>query len=250
MRPWVHVHERVERNLMAVLAGGRDQRAANIAQTPHAVGRVGELLLLAAIGSRPDRWAALLGRRPPGDVAVVGSGSEHTVVLRGRHVEKIHRRSVFMSAEEQVALARETARLHAVQSSYLGDLAVGQTTAVAEHPLNRDLLAVVSCQPWVAYERIGVFRAHGPSIDHAGLESNLERLAWLAAALHHVAVIGLRMHAETGLLLDCTGMDNIVVAAGSERLVCLDGVPIATRSEVDTTRILGQLDALRRATGR
>ena len=205
--------------------------------------------MLRMVAVRPERVLRWLDRSIPDDVRVVGSGSAHTVIERYGHVEKIHRRSAFLSSSEQSALAEQFVDLHNEQTRYVGDAVVPQTTTVAPHPLRDGLNVVVSRQPLVDFERLDIFRAHEPTIDRARLETAAERDPWLRAALRRVAQAGLKMHSRTGLLLDCSGMDNIVVATtGRRRLVCLDGLPISTGNRVDTRRILGQLNSVLSAT--
>ena len=248
---WGHlVRNHVERNLACILAGNTPERRANIQQTPSPAARRLDGALLTWLERHPRRAAKWIGMDIPPGMRFVGAGSENTVIRVGEDVLKIHRASADRDAAARDAMADQHNELHTVLRSYLGETVLQQRTDVASHPFRRGVRVVISHQPWIVFEPLSFFPAHLPSIDSARLHHEMNDRPFLAAALHELASRGLLMHAETGLLLDTSGADNLVVVhtdTGPE-LKCLDGLPIHTGKPHDTARILGQLRHLQELT--
>jgi len=250
IEPAFLLHDRIERNHASCMAGQYDVRREYVAQIPNRIGRTLELQLLEVINVHPEATARLLGRHLTGTLEYAGGGSLHTVVREGDSVTKINRRSAFMvEAERQAQCERHSAQ-HQLLKQHLGGYVLAQEFRVDTHLLNRKQRAVISEQPVVAFEDLQLFPAHKPRIDLAALEAVKQQHPGVESALRDLALGGSRLYEDTGMLVDTSGLSNIVLApqATETGLLCLDGLPIAEPNKSDVSRIMSQLDLLLRHT--
>jgi|GEM_PF-6922448 len=236
------LRDRVERNYAAVMAGRYPERHAYVSQIPNTLGRHAEVALLDTIWRRRHVFGTLLGLELPEGTKYAGAGSLHTVIQNDTAVTKIHRRSAYLSEPGREAMRDEHINQHRLLRQYLGEMVVPQETTVGAHPLRAGWRAVRSEQPLVAFDNLNLFAAHQPEVSTTALELAKLDYPGIETALQDLAIGGLALYEATGLLVDTSGQNNIVVADGEVR--CLDGLPIADGNAGDVRRITGQLTGL------
>lgn len=241
----------LERNLACVLGGQIESRRRNIRQMTNKLHLASELVLLGVSLHLPDLVGSIVGidTRPKG-YYFVGGGHDHTVISDGRVVTKINRDSVLQTEAARQNMAERMNREHRLMCRYLGGLLVEQTTIVDAHPLNSHKRAVQTLQDIVEFEPLTIFHPHKPEIGEAALEQTVAAHPAIEGSLHELAERSLQMAEETGLLLDVSGLDNIVITKDRQELKCIDGLPLHADNKSDRTRIGGQLRQLLKLTDR
>jgi hypothetical protein len=244
IEPIFLVHDRIERNHASCMAGQYEVRRDYVTQIPNKLGRRLELRLLDGINAHPRLTAQVIGRHLTGSLEYAGGGSLHTVVRDGDSVTKVHRRSAFVSEGQRHAMREQHTRQHQLLRRHLGGYVLRQAFRVDTHPLNNVQRAILSEQPVVAFEELGLFAAHKPEINLSALTMAEQQHPGIESALHDFAMGGKRLYEATGMLVDTSGLGNIVLAplASETGLVCLDGLPIAEPNAGDVQRIMSQIE--------
>lgn len=246
IEPIFLLHDRIERNHASCMAGQYEVRREYVAQIPNKIGRIAELKLLDTVNQHPEITAQVIGRHLTGSMSYAGGGSLNTVVHEGDMVTKINRRSAFMQESARHELRNTQSRQHAMLRRHLGSYILAQEFRVAVHPLNKNQRAVLSDQPLIVFSDLHLFAAHQAKINEHALELAKQDHPGIDAALHELAEGGKQLYEATGMLIDSSGLGNIVYApqATETGLLCLDGLPIANPTKNDTQRIMGQLDLI------
>lgn len=242
------LHGEFERNWACHEDPFYEQRRTNIDQRTTTSHRLVEGRMLEFARNYPEATSSFLRRaiQPNSNLSLAGAGSAHTAVTDGQQILKIHRLSTFMNDQAKVALNESMIAQHKVLRNHLGTMVIRQTTRVDSNPLRPRKKAVISTQPYINFEDLGIFDGYRSTIDQSVFESVKNKFPGITEALFDFANYGLQMHEKTGLLPDTSGLNNIVVADGE--LLCLDGLPIGSSKASDVERITAQLLTLKKLT--
>lgn len=228
-------HSELERNYAWVAAGDADARAEYINSMQNRTHRLASLGLLRFASRFPDFTARTLGRSTEGtDFYYIGAGSKHTVLGNGAdgNVTKVHRASVFMEEAERQRLAEDFSDRHRTLRRYLGGMTLEQEDFTVEpHPLSPTSRAVVSRQAMVDFIPIDVFSGYTSDIDKKAHKDLVADYPQVEESLAIIAVYGLEMAENEGLIPDVTGLHNVVLSPMTNDILIIGGVPLSIAEE-------------------
>jgi hypothetical protein len=241
------IRDELERNYVCVQAGDAELRRTNIEAMPQAVPRSIESSLLNFAEDHPDAARKLLGLEiEQTGLAYAGAGTESTAVTDQAKVWKIYRKSVHWRQKDRQEKAYQDREDHTVMRYHLPDFIAPEITTVEDHPLRKGKRAVVTQQTYYDFIPTAIFLPYESVVDEEAVEALESGHPGMAAELGKFAAAGLAMYHETGLLVDSSGLNNIVLADrdGELKLTCLDGTPVKQNNASVAERIVGQLTAL------
>lgn len=119
------------------------------------------------------------------------------------------------------------------------------------NPIRPNDRAVLTSQDYYNLEDTGIFNPYNPGIDEQKVNELEERFPGITQSLGQFAELGLRLYEETGLLVDTSGLNNVVMAKrnGQSQLTCLDGTPAFINKQSVVDRLIGQMTELRQIPG-
>ena len=224
------------------------ERVDNIAGLQNPVKRLGAEALHKLAIDRPKQATRLMQAvlRPHG-LEYLGFGIEASVYKTGDEVVKVHRRSVQMSEARRHRVAEEKQAQFTDFRPFYGGFLLDQVITVDTHPLGRDLRAVQTRQPFFSFvHNLGIFTLNNPSVNIDNLERVCRQYPGIADELTDFVEAARRGAAETGLLPDVNGTDNLVVSSDSNvpELKLIDSQPLPADQGWAEELINAQLDSL------
>ncbi len=242
------IRDELERNYVCVQAGDAELRRTNIEAMPQAIPRRIETALLDFAEDHPDSAKKLLRLEvEKTDLVYAGAGTENTAVTDGSNVWKIYRKSVHWAEKDRQHKAYRDPEDHMIMADFMDQFIVRELATVEDHPLRSRKRAVITRQEYLDFVPTGIFTAYKPEINETAVEDLADEYSGITQELGRFAVCGLEMYQATGMLVDSSGLNNVVMAdrGGEMKLTCLDGTPVKQNNASVAERIVGQLTALR-----
>ncbi|MDB5169226.1 MAG: hypothetical protein JWO41_582 [Candidatus Saccharibacteria bacterium] len=227
-----------------VLLAERQDGLAQLSGLPGATAR----LIQKLAEDKPQAAASLLdaNARLHGGYRYLGSGFDAVAYRRGNTVYKVNRRSMDMTSEKREALVVHRQELRTAIAKSMGPVILPELLTVGPHPLDADIEAMITTQPYCEHAPQFIFQTNKTDVDASALAVVCESYSDAPEVLTDFIARSRAYLTNENCLPDTNGPGNVMLGdiGNGQDIYLVDSDPI-TKEHIPTQRlVLAQLESL------